>query len=165
MTDLPAPIWAPLNLLKPADWNPREISPERFENLKVSIQRDPEYIKLRPILATMDGTIFSGNMRYRAVWELGWETVPAIMVDIPEDVAKRRAIQENKTWGSWDQDRLGEMVYTLKLQDDADVLGFTDSELSAILGSVSDLGEEAPISDPPLRCSKCGQIIQEDPSE
>lgn len=38
-------------------------------------------------------------MRYRAVLHLGLETVPAILEDIPESLAKERALRDNAQWG------------------------------------------------------------------
>lgn len=50
----------PLARLHPAPWN-----------LVRSIQADPDFLWRRPILATADGTIYAGNMRYRAAQHLG----------------------------------------------------------------------------------------------
>ena len=74
--------------LTPAPYNRRSIKDERLDNLCQSLTNDPDYLKLRPVLATKDGTIFAGNMRYRAALKLGWETIPAVLVDIPEAKAK-----------------------------------------------------------------------------
>ena len=55
-----APV--PVSLLArwPAPWNPRSIKDERFQNLCRSLEADPDFLQLRPILATADGTIFAG---------------------------------------------------------------------------------------------------------
>lgn len=90
-----APVSIPLVALCAAPWNPRSISDQRFQNLCRSIEADPEFLWLRPILATADGTIFAGNMRYRAAQHLSWETIPAILVDIPEQLARERALRDN----------------------------------------------------------------------
>ncbi len=62
----PSPEGVPLDRLHPAPWNPRTIKDERFQNLVRSIQADPDFLWRRPILAMADGTIYAGNMRYRA---------------------------------------------------------------------------------------------------
>jgi ParB-like chromosome segregation protein Spo0J len=85
--------------LRPAPWNPRSIKDERFQNLCRSIAADPGFLWLRPVLATEDGAIFGGNMRYRAAHHLGWETIPAILVDIPEQLAQERGLRDNGSWG------------------------------------------------------------------
>ena len=74
----------PVNQLKPSPWNPRLIKDQKFKNLCKSIEEDPTFMELRPILADKEGVIYAGNMRYRAVCHLGWEDVPCIMTDIDE---------------------------------------------------------------------------------
>ena len=66
MDQLYSPQPVSLLALTPAPWNPRSIKDERFANLCRSLEADPEFLQLRPILATLDGTSFAGNMRYRA---------------------------------------------------------------------------------------------------
>ena len=56
----------PLAALHPAPWNPRSITEERFGNLCDSIRADADFLWHRPVLAQADGTIYAGNMRYRA---------------------------------------------------------------------------------------------------
>jgi len=138
----------PLAKLKPADWNPRTIRDVRFQNLCQSIEADPEFLWRRPILATADGTIYAGNMRYRAASHLGMKTVPAIVEDVPERLAKERALRDNAQWGDWNDDQLAEMVYGLAA-DGADVklLGIEDDELARLLGMVGVGGTEG-LTDP-----------------
>lgn len=156
-----------LDWLKPAEWNPRTISEERFKNLVRSLELDPDWMLARPVVANKDGTIIAGNQRFRAAQHLKWRTVPVIFVDVPDEVAKRRAIQDNRSWGEWDSEMLAELVYTMHIdgEQDTSTLGFSDRELSELLGSVSGEGEEAPPSTPPLVCRACGQIIQHPPEE
>lgn len=66
------------------------------------MEKDPEYMELRPILATKNGTIYCGNMRYRAAQHLGWEDIPCALTDIPEKLAKERAVKDNSNFGEWD---------------------------------------------------------------
>ena len=94
-----APTLVFLLALTPAPWNPRTIKDERFANLCRSIEADPEFLNHRPVLAMADGTIYAGNMRYRAAQHLGMETIPAIVEDIPEQLAKERALRDNAQWG------------------------------------------------------------------
>lgn len=54
----------PAGDLRPWDENARTISPDRFENLRRAIAADPEFLRLRPILARTDGLIYCGNQRY-----------------------------------------------------------------------------------------------------
>lgn len=125
----------PLSRLTPAEWNPRTVREERFKNLCASIEADPDFLWRRPILATLDGTIYAGNMRYRAAAHLGIKEIPAVIEDIPEQLAKERALRDNAQWGEWDDDQLAEMVIALA-EDGTDVklLGIEDAELSWLLG-------------------------------
>ena len=127
----------PLDRLHPAPWNPRTIKDERFQNLVRSIQADPDFLWRRPILATADGTIYAGNMRYRAAQHLGMGTVPAVIEDIPEQLAKERALRDNHQWGDWQDDGLAELVYGLRAEGaDLELLGFTEKELAKLLDEV-----------------------------
>jgi len=133
----PAVEAVPLDRLRPASWNPRTIKDERFQNLVRSIQADPDFLWRRPILATADGTIYAGNMRYRAAEHLGMSTVPAIIENIPEELAKERALRDNHQWGDWQDDQLGELLFGLRSGGaDLEVLGFTEKELAKLLDEV-----------------------------
>lgn len=157
----------PLAKLKPAEWNPRTIRDERFKNLCESIQADPEFIWRRPILATADGTIFAGNMRYRAVQHLGWKSVPAIVEDVPEKLAKERALRDNAQWGDWHEDQLAEMVYQMAADgSDVKLLGIEDDELARLLNIVNPVFE--PVGEDEqgrldqkatTTCPECGHVF------
>ena len=132
--------------LTPAPWNPRTIKDERFQNLCRSLEADPDFLQLRPILATADGTIFAGNMRFRAAQHLGWETIPAILVDIPEQLARERALRDNAQWGEWEEDDLAALLAkSAGGGSDLDLLGFDERELQQLLDS---LGKQGGLTDP-----------------
>lgn len=138
----------PLAKLTPAPWNPRTIRDERFKNLCESIQADPEFLWRRPILAMADGTIYAGNMRYRAATHLGLKAVPAIVEDVPEKLAKERALRDNAQWGDWHEDQLAEMVYQMAADgSDVKLLGIEDDELARLLGLTGAGGNEG-LTDP-----------------
>src|SRR3954469_17497627 len=133
----------PLKSLHAAPWNPRSLRDARFQNLCKSIEADPGLIELRPILATKDGTIYGGNQRFRAVQHLGWTDVPAELSDIPEQLAKERALRDNGAWGEWVDDDLGSLLAELKdAGSDIDLLGFDSPDLDRLLKSVTQVPEE-----------------------
>lgn len=147
--------------LKPAEWNPRLIKDDRFKNLCKSIENDPEFMELRPILATKDGTIYAGNMRYRAAQHLGWEEIPAIITDIDETLAKERAVKDNNQFGEWD-DSLATLIDELEKEGiELAQLGLDDS-----IQATLDKMEEAEIVEddaPPLPVepkTKLGDLYQ-----
>ena len=114
MAQLPQATMVAVVSLTPAPWNPRTIKDPRFQNLCQSLQADPDFLQLRPILSTLDGTVFAGNMRLRAAQHLGWEEVPAILVDIPEQLAKERAMRDNAQWAEWEEDDLAKLLAGLR---------------------------------------------------
>ena len=147
----PTPEAIQLDALHPAEWNPRSITDERFQNFFRSIAADPGFLQLRPILATADGTIFAGNMRYRAAQQLGWETIPAILVDIPEALAKERALRDNAQWGEWEDGELANLLASLKQQGSGlDLLGFDERNLQKLLNSLANPDDIPPLPDEPV---------------
>jgi len=133
----------PLEALHPADWNPRTISTERFKNLCASIQADPDFLRLRPILARGDGTIYAGNMRYRAAEHLKHPTVWAVIEDVPDKLARERAIRDNQQWGEWQDDELAELLAGLHEAGSAlDILGLEQDDVDRLLESVGIGGEQ-----------------------
>ena len=137
----PKAVDTPLARLHPAPWNPRTIREERFKNLCRSIEADPEFLWRRPVLATADGTIYAGNMRYRAASHLGRKSIPAIVEDVPETLAKERALRDNAQWGDWNDDQLAEMVYQMAASgSDVKLLGIEEDELARLLGGVAEIG-------------------------
>ena len=147
----------PLAALQPAPWNPRTIKDERFQNLCRSLEADPGFLQLRPILATADGTIYCGNMRYRAAQHLGFETVPAIVEDVSDQVAKERALRDNAQWGEWLEEDLAVLLGELGAAgSDLDLLGFDDRDLQKLLdslanpGGLTDPDDVPPLPDEPI---------------
>ena len=142
----------PLCALQAAPWNPRTIKDERFQNLCKSVAADPDFLWLRPILATADGTIFAGNMRYRAAQQLGWAEVPAVLVDIPEQLARERALRDNAQWGEWEEDDLATLLAELRVDgSELDLLGFDERELQQLLDrATTGIGLTDPDDVPPL---------------
>ena len=91
--------------------NPRLIRDEKFEKLKKSISEDIEMTALREILVIEhDGkyVIIGGNMRFRAMQDLGIKEAPCKVIPAGTDVEKLRAytIKDNAGFGDWDWDDL-----------------------------------------------------------
>ena len=97
----------------------------RMSHLKKSIENDPDFMELRPLLATKKGMIYAGNQRFQAVQELGWEDVPCIITDISDELAKERAIKDNNQFGEWDNS-ISELLEELAAEGvDIDTLGLS----------------------------------------
>lgn len=155
----------PVANLKPAPWNPRLIKDKRFQQLCRSLAADPDFMEQRPILATADGTVYAGNMRLRAAIHLGWPTVPAILEDIPEQLAKERALRDNNGFGEWQEDQLSELLTELQMAgSDLDVLGFEPDWLNALIGEpdFQPVGEDEQgrlDQKAPVTCPNCGEVF------
>lgn len=94
--------------LKEWDKNPRGISTADFKRLKQQIQNLGMY---KPLIVDEDGTVLGGNMRLRALRELGVDTVWVSVVN-PEDDAKRLefALSDNDRAGYYEKEELAELV-------------------------------------------------------
>jgi DNA modification methylase len=138
----------PLEQLTPAPWNPRHIDKNRLKNLAESIKADPNFLLRRPILAQQSGEIYAGNQRWHAAkllfsqgWTPPWETqtLPADLDDVPDQLARERALRDNNAWGAWDDDSLARLLGDLRdAGSDTGLLGFDDRELSQLLSRLGD---------------------------
>lgn len=91
--------------------NPRLIRDGKFEILKKSIQDDPEMTALRELLVVEHNgkyVIIGGNMRFRAMQDLGIKEAPCKIIPADTDVEKLKAytIKDNAGFGEWDRDDL-----------------------------------------------------------
>jgi len=93
--------------LKPNPNNPRFIRDEKFNKLKKSIKEFPEMLKLRPIVVDDNMVVLGGNMRLKALTDLGVKEVEIIKAkDLTEDKKKQFIIKDNVGFGEWDWDML-----------------------------------------------------------
>jgi hypothetical protein len=142
----------PVIALHLAPGNPRTISPERLEQLKRSLESDREMLGVRPLIALLDGTVVCGNQRLRAAQALGWETIPAVLIDLDERRAKEWMLRDNNAFGEWVPDDLASLLQEMKVDGaDLDLLGFDEAELQQLLDRLAKDGALAdPDNVPPL---------------
>lgn len=92
--------------IKPNPNNPRIIRDEKFAKLKKSIQDFPKMMSLRPIILDNQNVILGGNMRFRALQDLGYKEIPEEWVkkasELTEEEKKRFIIEDNVPFGEWD---------------------------------------------------------------
>ena len=150
-------VAVPLTALHPAPWNPRSISDDRFQNLCASVQADPDLLWRRPVLAQADGTIYAGNMRYRAAQHLGFDSIPAVIEDVSDQLARERALRDNQQWGEWEEDELAALLTRLREGGSSvDLLGFDERELQQLLDrlehvpGLADPDDVPPLPDEPI---------------
>ena len=96
--------------IKPNPNNPRVLRDDKFQKLKQSITEFPKMLSLRPMVIDENNVVLGGNMRLRALQELGFTDVEESWVkrssDLTEDEKKRFIIADNVAFGEWDWDTL-----------------------------------------------------------
>ncbi len=132
--------------LTPQARNPRKITPARLEQLARNLAADPEMLRARPVIALPDGTVIAGNQRLLAARQLGWESIPTVVVDLDEQRARLWQIRDNETMGSWDDQGLGDLLAELAAAGaDLDLTGLDGSMVDGLL---RDVARRAAAADP-----------------
>jgi hypothetical protein len=124
-----------LSDLKENEINPRKIEREQLDRLKESIERDPEFLTMRPIVIEADGTILAGNQRYAALKELGRDEIPDEWVlrcpaDLSEEKRKRFILIDNSPDGMSGDWKLNKLLES-----------FADIDLGALGFDLEAMGE------------------------
>jgi hypothetical protein len=99
----------PISKLKLNPTNPRIIKDDKFKKLVQSLKDFPEMMEKRPMVCVtdVDGKIFpiGGNMRLKALRELGMKEIPDSWVvladDWTEEQRKEFTIKDNVGFGEW----------------------------------------------------------------
>ena len=90
--------------------NPRFIRDEKYKKLVQSIKDDPEMLELRELIVydtddpSLGYVVVGGNMRYRAMKELGYKEVPAKVLHpgFPLEKMRRIILKDNSSFGETD---------------------------------------------------------------
>ena len=101
--------------------NPRLIKDEKFEKLKKSIKEFPKMMALRPMVINEDNIVLGGNMRLKALKELGYTELPDEWVkraeDLTDEEARRFIIADNVGFGEHDWEMLANEWDSVELED------------------------------------------------
>lgn len=129
--------------LRLAENNPRYITPSALDRLKRAMDRDPDMMEARPVIALPDGTVIAGNMRLRAARDLGWKTIATVYADLDEQRAKLWMLRDNNEYGDWGDSSLANLLTELQ-EDGADLemTGFDTHSLNKLLKSLEPQPEE-----------------------
>ncbi len=137
----------PIADLKPALHRVRRADKAQKERVGGSIKASGYVV---PILITRQGEVIDGHSRVDAAIELGFETIPCIVIDHlspPETRQLRIALNKIQERGVWDEDALRlEIEELLEIDVDPEILGFDAVEIDALLeiGSGADSAEPDP---------------------
>lgn len=94
--------------------NPRSIKKKKFEKLKANIEAYPEMLGWRCLLVYPLGNgkyiLIGGNMRYRAMSELGHADAPCMVIpkETPVERLQAYTIIDNNGFGDWDWNLLAD---------------------------------------------------------
>ena len=128
-----------INDLIPAPYNPRkDLQPqdEEYQQLKRSIEN---FGYVEPVIFNQrTGTVVGGHQRLKVLKDLGYEEIDCVVVDIDETQEKALNIALNKISGTWDEDKLKDLLNELnELEFDVDLTGFSVDDLEGL-----DLGKD-----------------------
>lgn len=128
--------------IKPNPNNPRVIKDDKFDKLVKSIKDFPKMMELRPMVINSDNIVLGGNMRLKALKELGYKEVPNEWVkraeDLTEDEQRQFIIKDNVGFGEhdwevltteWDVDELSEWGLDIPNKKEVDEKDLFDIDL------------------------------------
>jgi len=99
--------WVKTKDIIPNTENPRIIKDDKFKKLVQSIKDFPEMLEIRPIVVNNEMMILGGNMRLKAIQEIGIKEVPIIKAEnLTEQQQREFLIKDNVGFGEWDWDAL-----------------------------------------------------------
>lgn len=140
--------------------NPREILTSKYELLKKNISEHPEFLKYNMLkVYPLDNghyIIIGGNMRFKALKELGFKEVPCAVIDAETSVEDLKAytVIDNNSFGKWEWSMLANEWDAAQLTDwgvDLPIMGEEinmDSFFDEEEESSKDKGEKLTISIP-----------------
>jgi len=142
--------------------NPRVIKDDKFEKLKKSITEFPKMMELRPMVINADNIVLGGNMRLKALKDLGFKDIPDEWVKraetLTDEEQRRFIIADNVGFGEhdwemlqqeWNIEELGEWgldmpfeIETEKLEAEEDDFEMPETiKTDIVLGDLFEIGE------------------------
>lgn len=100
--------------LRPAEYNPRKITRAHMNDLKRSLESDPDFLLVSPIVVNRypgrENVIVSGHQRVEAAKELGWTVIRCLVVNVDQKTEKAWNVRFNTHAGQFERDVLSELV-------------------------------------------------------
>ena len=123
-----------INKLKPATYNPRQISKKQYNDLKDSIVK---FGVVDPIIINKDFTVIGGHQRLQVCKELKYKDIDCVVLDLTKEEERELNIRLNKSGGEFDLDMLANEFEIEELKD----WGFKEIELGLNIDKI-DIEEE-----------------------
>lgn len=98
--------------------NPRILKDDKFKKLVQSIKDFPEMLEIRPIVVNNEMMVLGGNMRLKAIQEIGLKEIPIIKAEnLTEEQEREFLIKDNVGFGEWNWDDLANDFDQQDLED------------------------------------------------
>ena len=142
--------------------NPRGIKTEDFERLKKQILKLGQYKPLVAVAEDDGFVVLGGNMRLRALKDLGVKEVEISVVKAESEAARiEYALSDNDRAGFYEEQALAELVYPEIANLDLSLFKVdvgSAADLAKIIGDISDITPEefSEIVEETHECPKCG---------
>ena len=89
--------------LKPATYNPRQISTKQYNDLKASIKK---FGLVDPVIVNKNNTVIGGHQRLKICKELKYIEIDCVVLDLSKEEERELNIRLNKNTGDFDMDIL-----------------------------------------------------------
>ena len=100
--------------LKPATYNPRQISTKQYNDLKASVKK---FGLVDPIIVNKNNTVIGGHQRLKICKELKHIEIDCVVLDLSKEEERELNIRLNKNQGQFDMDILANEFDIDKLVD------------------------------------------------
>lgn len=134
--------------------NPRYITEDKLSKLKANIEQYHELLEWRSLLVyplpSGKYIIIGGNMRLKAMRELGHSEAPCIIIDKDTTVDRLKAmtVLDNASFGKFDMEALANMWDDAQLNDfGVDIPTFADAPLDGLFEQQPKADKDAPTLD------------------
>ena len=125
-----------INSLIFAEYNPRQLTKDQYQNLKDSIER---FGLVDPIIVNSNSErkniIIGGHQRVKVAKDMKIDTVPVMELDLTYERERELNVRLNKNTGEWDMDNLANFFDMDELKD----WGFVGDDLQLF---VMEYGED-----------------------
>lgn len=149
------------------DKNPRSIKTDRFIELKNRLKRLGQ---TKPLRVTKNGVVIGGNMRLRAMKDLGINSVWVSISDASTDKQIfDEALTDNEEFGYYEQEQVAELALQLGFSSlelkNYEINLASSSTIDILLGNLgpgdysdknSEINTEGLMNDSTHTCPKCG---------
>ena len=117
--------------LKPAEYNPRQISKKQYNDLKESVEK---FGLVDPIILNKDMTVIGGHQRLKVCKDLNYDKISCVVLDLSKEQERELNIRLNKSGGEFDMDALANYFDVEELTD----WGFKHVELGLNIDKIDE---------------------------